>query len=80
MNSEKFESLEELYQRLLPALRTKKKEMIREKMIYVNELFIWKYFCKNVWSGKQALTLGEMVNDILNTDNFTIYNSRKEEE
>ena len=31
MKEENFASLEELYQKLLPALRTKKNEMIREK-------------------------------------------------
>ena len=42
-------------------------------MIQINELDIWQYFCQNIWPNKTNLTLGEMVDDILNTDNFTIY-------
>lgn len=68
-----FTSLEELYNRLLPALKNKRREMKREKMIQINELDIWQYFCQNIWPNKTNLTLGEMVDDILNTDNFTIY-------
>ncbi len=77
MKEEKYSSLEELYRTLLPALKTKKSEMLREKM-YITEKEIWFYFCKNIWPSKSALTIGEMVNDILNTDSFTIYTSRKE--
>ena len=38
---EKFASLEELYQRLKPALRTKKNEMIRQKLPRMEEKEIW---------------------------------------
>ncbi len=75
MNSEKFSNLEELYQKLLPALRTKKNEMGREKML-MSEYQIWEYFCTHVWAGKKALTLGVMVDDILNTDNFLIFSKK----
>ncbi len=77
MLEEKFERLEDLYKRLLPAIRSKKREMAREKM-EVDEKDIWLYFCENVWKKKTALSLGEMVNDLLNEDNFTIYRYKKE--
>lgn len=73
-----FTSLEELYNRLLPALKNKKREMKREKMLQITEMDIWLYFCQNIWPHKNNLTLGEMVNDILNTDNFTIYKEARE--
>ena len=73
-----FTSLEELYNRLLPALRNKKREMKREKMLQITEMDIWLYFCQNIWPHKNNLTLGEMVNDILNVDNFTIYKEVRE--
>jgi len=76
MNGEKFSSLEELYRGLLPALKTKVSEMKQEKMnVSVEE--VWRYFCKNVWPNKKDLTLGEMVNDILNTDSFILFRDRK---
>ena len=78
MIEEKFKSLEELYARLLPALRTKKNEMRKQKM-EMTEQRIWRYFCENIWNKKSSLTLGEMVNDVLNTDSFTIFSYGKEE-
>lgn len=79
MKKETTKTLEELYVKLLPALRTKKKEMQQEKMLGINEEDIWFYMCKKVWNGRNSLTLGEMVNDILNIENFTIYMSLKGE-
>ena len=79
MKEEKFASLEELYKRLKPALSTKMREMHREKMISVTERDIWQYLCSHLWRGKYTLTLGEMVNDILNTDSFTIYRGIRED-
>lgn len=78
MKEENFASLEELYQKLLPALRTKKNEMIREKYLYITEDDIWHYLCKHIWKGQKALTLGIMVDDILNTDSLTIYQHKGE--
>lgn len=79
MKEERFTSLEELYERLKPALSTKMREMHREKMRSVTEQDIWQYMCHHLWRGKNALTLGEMVNDILNTDSFTIYRGIRED-
>lgn len=79
MKEEKFSSLEELYKRLLPALSVKKKEMSRAHMILIEEKDIWSYFCQKVWSKRGNLTLGEMVDDILNTDNFQIYETLRKE-
>lgn len=80
MKEEKFTSLEELYRRLLPALKTKKNEMAREKMKFITVQEIWVYMCKHKWSGKNNLTLADMVDDILNTEGFLIFTeSRKDE-
>ncbi len=70
-----FKSVEELYIRMLPALKTKKNEMKSLKM-NINEIDIWNYFCQNIWNQKNGLTMGEMVDDILNTDSIDIYVKR----
>ena len=76
---ETFSTKEQLYTRLLPALRVKKEDMKRDKMLFITEKEIWNFFCENIWPGKSNLTLGEMVDDILKTENFTIYQkSRKD--
>ena len=49
----KFETLEELYKRIKPALITKKNEMHRDGYIYIKEEDIWNYLKKqtliNLW-------------------------------
>ncbi len=67
-----FKSVEELYVRMLPALKTKKNEM-KSLKLDINEIDIWNYFCQNIWNQKNGLTMGEMVDDILNTDSIDIY-------
>lgn len=74
---ETFSSLAELYQRIKPALRVKKREMHKEHMVAITEEDIWLYFCQNVWPVKANPSLSQMVDDILNTDSFTIYTYTK---
>ena len=76
MNDEKFSSLSELYQRLTPALKCKCNEMGRAHMI-ISEAELWKYLCTNVWKDKNGLTIDEMVDNILNSDSFTIFSEVK---
>lgn len=73
MNEDKFMSAADLYERLLPALRTKKNQMKLEKYIGITEKDIWDYLSSKVWSDKRNLTLSEVVNDILNTDSLELY-------
>lgn len=67
-----FHSLEELYQRLLPALRTKKNEMRRGGYTYIKEEDIWNYLKEVKWVHARNLTLFDMVSDVLNTDDLQI--------
>ena len=59
-----FNSLEELKNRLMPALRTKVSDLRRSR-ININEDELWDILSKNKWSKAIDLTLGDMVNDIL---------------
>ena len=72
-----FNSLEELYNRLKPALLTKKEEMNRTIYPYIKEEDIWNYLKEIKWKSAIGLTLAEMVDDILNTDEAIIDNYLK---
>jgi hypothetical protein len=67
-----FKSLEELYQRIKPALITKKIEMHRMGFNYIKEEDIWNYLKEIKWKNSRGLSLHEMVSDILNTDDIVI--------
>lgn len=69
-----FQNIKQLYNRLLPALRTKKSEMNRVGIDYVQEEDIWNYIKEIKWKKANNLSLYEMVNDVLNTDNSLIEN------
>lgn len=67
-----FKSLEELYNRLKPALDTKKSEMNRNGYQYIKVEDIWNYLKEVKWRKANNLSLYEMVSDVLNTDNGII--------
>ena len=69
MNSEiKFKSLQELYERILPALKSKTKEIHKKGMDYIHEEDIWNYLKTYKWTSSRSLDLGDMVNDIFNIE------------
>lgn len=67
MNSMKFSSLEELYNKLIPAMDTKVNELRLNGISYINIDDIWNYNKSNNWVKSKDLTLSQCVNDILNT-------------
>lgn len=69
---EKFSSLESLYERLLPALKSKEKELHQNHMIYITHKDVWDYLRLTKWNRGVNLTLFDMVDDILNTKNDLI--------
>lgn len=65
MNSEiKFKSLEELYKRLTPALKSKTRELNKKGLSYIHEEDIWNFLKNYKWTSSRDLDLGTMVNDI----------------
>ena len=64
-----FNNINELKERLMPALRSKLKELHLNKMHYINIDDIWQYLKEYKWKTSEGLTLSTMVDDILNTDN-----------
>lgn len=67
-----FTNLQELYDRVKPALKSKTKELSRLGVDYVKEVDIWNYLKTNIWYKKRNLTLGELVNDIMTVDNTSL--------
>lgn len=63
-----FTSEHELYDRIIPALRTKKEEMRRNGYSYIKEEDIWNYLKEVKWKQSKGLELCEMVSDVLNTE------------
>ena len=52
-----FNSLEELYERIKPALMTKKEEMKRKGYEYIKEEDIWNYLKEVKWKNSKDLML-----------------------
>lgn len=67
-----FKSLEELYNRLTPAINTKITELRRNGYNNIKNIDIWLYCIENNWNKKRDLRIHEMVNDILNIDEFKL--------
>lgn len=81
---ENFSTLESLYERLVPALKSKENELHKNHMIYITKQDIWNFCYNTKWRGGENLTLADLVNDILNSDNTEIdeflRNDRKNKE
>ncbi len=73
-----FNSLEELYNRLKPALSTKQREMARNGYSYVTIEDVWNYLKEIKWKKANNLSLYEMVSDVLNVDDLLIDNYLKQ--
>ncbi len=71
-NDINFRSLEELYQRIKPALYSKVQELKRLKIDYIKEEDIWNYLTEHDWKERNNLTIADMTSDILNIDNDII--------
>ncbi|MBQ3468671.1 MAG: hypothetical protein IJH18_01240 [Bacilli bacterium] len=60
-----FNSKEELYKRVLPALRTKKDEFSRLGYSYIKEEDIWNYLVISSFQEAHELMLSDIVSDIM---------------
>lgn len=67
-----FKNQEELYKRILPALRTKKRRMRKEGFQSIKEMDIWDYMRYVKWANSYGLELCDMVEDILHVPNQVI--------
>lgn len=72
MVNEKFNSITELYKRVLPALKSKKKELAISKLTFITEKDIWDCLRDTKWNKEASLTLFDIVNDILTISESSI--------
>ena len=64
-----FNSKEELYKMIEPALDAKKSELNRLGYRYIHKNDIWNYLILTKWTKAHDLELSDIVSDILNCDN-----------
>lgn len=62
-----FSSLEELYKRVRPALKSKVDELQKYGNLSIFEYDLWKCLVINKWRNGTGLMLSDIVDDILNT-------------
>ena len=67
----------DLYKRLLPAIKSKINELSKYEIFYVKREDIWNYLKQEKWK-YDNISLAEMVDDILNTDNEKLVKYVKE--
>ena len=67
-----YKSQKELYLNLIPALNVKLKSLRRNNFKDITREDIWNYLKINKWQYSVDLTLADMVNDIIHTDNMEI--------
>lgn len=67
MNNE-FNTKEELFNRVKPALRIKEKDLKKLGFLNISGLDVWNYLIESKWSKSKNLVLSDIVDDILNVD------------
>lgn len=68
-----FKDIKELYKRVGPALRVKRRILLK-KDIKKSEKEIFEYLAKEKWSKGIDLTLSDIVSDIINVDDDVFIN------
>lgn len=71
-NPIEFKSAKELYDRVLPALYSKVKELRNLGFKYVTEKDVWNYLVNSTWKTKRNLQLHDLISDILYADNYKV--------
>lgn len=69
-----YKSQKDLYMNLVPALNVKVKLLKRNNYKNITREDIWNYLKINKWQYAVDLTLADMVQDIIHTDNIEINN------
>ncbi len=70
MDQVKFNSIDELYNRLKPAFKIKIEELETKNILNIENKDLWMYLSKTKWQNRENLELCDMVSDILNLDEY----------
>lgn len=72
-----YKSQKELYEGLIPAMNVKLKYLKKIEKVILKKEDIWNYLKENKWKNSIDLTLADMVQDILHTNNQDLINFTK---
>ncbi len=75
---QEYKNEKELYQALIPAINVKLKLLKKSKINNIKKEDIWNYLKQTKWRNSTDLTLGEMVQDIIHTDNIELVKNKKD--
>lgn len=75
---QEYKNEKELYQALIPAINVKLKLLKKSKINNIKKEDIWNYLKQTKWKNSTDLTLGEMVQDIIHTDNIELVKNKKD--
>ena len=67
-----FQTQQELYRRVRPALSSKAEEMRRLGYTFIKEEDVWNFLKESKWRQAEGLSLAQLVSDILNAENDPI--------
>lgn len=67
-----YKTQKELYQNLIPALNVKLRLLKNNDYHDITKIDIWNYLKETKWRNSIDLTLADMVNDIIHSDNKDI--------
>ena len=73
MEEIKFNSLNDLYNRIYPAFNTEKIEL-KKKGINIREIDLWNFLKESTWHDKENLSIYDMVKDIFDIDETKLIN------
>lgn len=74
----RFKTIEELYNTILPALKSKCQDLHLEKYVLIKEDDIWEYLIAKKWINNNDLDLPNVVDDILNVNGSDVSKFIKE--
>ena len=68
----KFKSVDDLYNTVLPALKSRLQDLHNQKYVMLTCDDIWNYLVDNKWVDSTNLELSTLIDDILNVDGYVV--------